>query len=153
MDAAQWGRVHPATLALLLLVLNFVALLACPTPLAAAATDAAGTAHTSNWAVLVSTSRYWLNYRHSANIMSVYRAIRQLGIPDARILLMLADDHACNPRNPFKATLHSNESHLANVYGEAVEVDYRGYEVSVESLVRLLTGTCAAGWLWLAGGG
>jgi hypothetical protein len=32
--------------------------------------------HTSNWAVLVSTSRYWLNYRHSANIMSVYRALK-----------------------------------------------------------------------------
>jgi len=27
-----------------------------------------------------------------------------------------------------------------NIYGENIEVDYRGYEVSVESFLRILTG-------------
>lgn len=96
--------------------------------------------HTSTWALLVSTSRYWLNYRHSSNIMSIYRTVKRLGVPDSNILLMLADDHACNPRNPWKATVFNNESHSINVYGDSVEVDYKGYEVTVENFLRVLTG-------------
>lgn len=29
------------------------------------------------WAVIVSSSRYWLNYRHSANALGVYQAVRR----------------------------------------------------------------------------
>lgn len=36
----------------------------------------------------------------------------------------------------------NNESHALNVYGQDVEVDYRGYEVTVENFIRVLTGTC-----------
>lgn len=43
---------------------------------------------------------------------------------------MLADDMACNPRNPRAATVFNNAHHHINVYGDDVEVDYRGYEVS-----------------------
>lgn len=42
---------------------------------------------------------------------------------------MLADDMACNPRNPRAATVFNNAHHHINVYGDDVEVDYRGYEV------------------------
>jgi glycosylphosphatidylinositol transamidase (GPIT) subunit GPI8 len=31
--------------------------------------------HTNNWAVLVCTSRYWFNYRHMANTLSLYRQV------------------------------------------------------------------------------
>jgi hypothetical protein len=34
----------------------------------------------------------------------------------------------------------NDESHRLNVYGSNVEVDYRGYEVTVENLIRVLTG-------------
>ena len=37
--------------------------------------------HTNNWAVLVDTSRFWFNYRHVANVLSVYRSVKRLGIP------------------------------------------------------------------------
>lgn len=43
---------------------------------------------------------------------------------------MVADDMACNPRNPRPATVFNNAHQHINVYGEDVEVDYRGYEVS-----------------------
>ena len=33
----------------------------------------------SNWAVLVSTSRFWYNYRHEANVLSIYHSVRRLG--------------------------------------------------------------------------
>lgn len=55
--------------------------------------------HTNNWAVLVCTSRFWFNYRHIANTLSLYRTVKRLGIPDSNIVLMLSDDVACNSRN------------------------------------------------------
>ncbi|ONK66629.1 uncharacterized protein A4U43_C06F10340 [Asparagus officinalis] len=84
------------------------------------------TMHSNNWAVLVCTSRYW--------------TVKRLGIPDERIILMLADDMACNARNNYPAQVFNNENHQLNLYGDNVEVDYRGYEVTVENFLRVLTG-------------
>lgn len=95
--------------------------------------------HTNNWAVLVSTSRFWFNYRHMANTLSLYRTVKRLGIPDSQIILMLADDIACNPRNAFPGTVFNNMDQAIDLYGDDIEVDYRGYEVTVENFVRLLT--------------
>jgi phosphatidylinositol glycan class K len=66
---------------------------------------------------------------------------------------MLADDMPCNPRNPRPGVLHfihhvtlllgtvyANAEEHINLYGDNVEVDYRGYEVTVENFIRLLTG-------------
>uniref|UniRef100_A0A0K0DMT2 GPI-anchor transamidase n=1 Tax=Angiostrongylus cantonensis TaxID=6313 RepID=A0A0K0DMT2_ANGCA len=58
------------------------------------------TGHTNNWAVLVCTSRFWFNYRHVSNVLALYHAVKRLGIPDSNIILMLAEDIPCNPRNP-----------------------------------------------------
>ncbi|KAF3085389.1 hypothetical protein TWF103_002164 [Orbilia oligospora] len=95
--------------------------------------------HTSNWAVLVSTSRFWFNYRHLANVLSMYRTVKRLGIPDSQIILMLSDDVACNPRNTFPGTVYNNADRAIDLYGDNIEVDYRGYEVTVENFIRLLT--------------
>jgi phosphatidylinositol glycan class K len=88
-----------------------------------------------------------------------YRTVKRLGIPDSQIILMLADDVACNPRNEFPGAVYANSGRKLDLYGSGVdvkngdtdsagkeaavgvEVDYRGYEVSVESFLRVLTGT------------
>lgn len=75
-----------------------------------------------------------------ANTLSLYRTVKRLGIPDERIILMLADDMACNARNSYPAQVFNNENHQLNLYGDNVEVDYRGYEVTVENFLRVLTG-------------
>uniref|UniRef100_A0A183CA66 Tr-type G domain-containing protein n=1 Tax=Globodera pallida TaxID=36090 RepID=A0A183CA66_GLOPA len=56
--------------------------------------------HTNNWALLVCSSRFWFNYRHVANVLSLYRSLKRLGMPDSNIILMLADNIPCNGRNP-----------------------------------------------------
>ncbi|KAL5577821.1 hypothetical protein UlMin_019520 [Ulmus minor] len=98
------------------------------------------TMHTNNWVVLVYTSHFWFNYRHMADTLSLYRTVKQLGIPDERIILMLADDMACNARNKYPAQIFNNENHKLNFYGDNIEVDYRGYEVTVENILHVLTG-------------
>jgi glycosylphosphatidylinositol transamidase (GPIT) subunit GPI8 len=105
--------------------------------------------HTNNWAVLVSTSRFWFNYRHLANTLSLYRTVKRLGIPDNQIILMLPDDMACNPRNTFTGSVFNDKSRLLDIYDDksalenmgmgGIEVDYRGNEVTVENFIRLLT--------------
>ncbi|RCK66553.1 GPI-anchor transamidase, partial [Candida viswanathii] len=81
--------------------------------------------HSNNWAVLVSTSRFWFNYRHMANALSLYRTVKRLGIPDSQIILMLNGLY--------------NMDEAIDLYGESIEVDYRGYEVTVDNFMRLLT--------------
>lgn len=103
----------------------------------------ATTSDSNHWAVLVCSSRYWFNYRHLANTLSMYRTIRQLGIPDERIIMMSASDAPCNPRNPHPGIiLTSNDGGTSSdVYGlDDVEMDYQGEDASVESLLRVLTG-------------
>lgn len=74
-----------------------------------------------------------------ANVLSLYRTVKRLGIPDSQIILMLSDDIACNPRNAFPGTVFNNMDQALDLYGDLIEVDYRGYEVTVENFVRLLT--------------
>ncbi|EJF61931.1 hypothetical protein DICSQDRAFT_146723 [Dichomitus squalens LYAD-421 SS1] len=99
-----------------------------------------GSSHTNNWAVLVCASRYWFNYRHMANALGMYRTVKRLGIPDSNIILMLADDAACNPRNKFPGCVYANPGRNLDLYGDNIEVDYRGNEVTVENFLRVLTG-------------
>lgn len=72
-------------------------------------------------------------------MLSLYRTVKRLGIPDSQIILMLPDDMACNPRNAFPGTVYNNADRGLDLYGDNIEVDYRGYEVTVENFIRLLT--------------
>ena len=97
--------------------------------------------NTNTWAILIDTSAHWFNYRHASNTLGIYRQLKSRGIPDSRIILMLAEDVACNPRNVFPGTVVNNELRRVNLMDGEIEIDYRGAEVSVENLIKLLTGT------------
>eukprot|EP00127_Corallochytrium_limacisporum_P000470 Clim_evm26s13 gene=Clim_evmTU26s13 len=102
------------------------------------------TSHNDNWAVLVSGSRFWFNYRHSANTLSFYRIVKEHGIPDSNIILMLPDDMACNPRNIYPGKVVGQAAQNVDLYGENVEVDYRGYQVTASNFMRVLVGRHSA---------
>lgn len=70
----------------------------------------------------------------------MYRTVKRLGIPDSNVILMIADDVACNSRNMFPGTVFNNAGRVIDLYGDNIEVDYRGYEVTVENFIRVLTG-------------
>ncbi|KAG8925157.1 glycosylphosphatidylinositol anchor biosynthesis [Tulasnella sp. 408] len=80
-----------------------------------------------------------------ANALGMYRTVKRLGIPDSNIILMLADDAACNSRNKFAGSVYANKGRDLDLYGENIEVDYRGYEVTVENFIRVLTGMALLG--------
>ncbi|KCV67268.1 hypothetical protein H696_06309, partial [Fonticula alba] len=87
----------------------------------------------------VCTSRFWFNYRHVSNALAVYGAARAAGVPDSRVLVLLADDAGCNARNVFPAAVFDHPSLSRDLLGRHAEVDYRGYSVTVDAFLRLLT--------------
>lgn len=93
-------------------------------------------------AVIVSSSRYWFNYRHAMNALGVYQILKQNGIPDSQIVLMIADEYATNPRNPFKNGMYANGvSPEKTWYSEDTELDYRGSDVTVQNFFNAVLGT------------
>ncbi len=53
---------------------------------------------------------------------------------------MIGDSYACNSRNPRPGTLFLSAYDPIELYGDDIEVDFRGYEVTVENFIRVLTG-------------
>ena len=93
---------------------------------------------TNNWAILVCTSRYWFNYRHLANIITVYEDIKKLGIPDENIILMNGLDVVCDSRNSFPGSLF-NSANMTNELGDDIQYDYVADDVNALNLLKLLT--------------
>lgn len=117
---------------------------ACAVAACAVATHATrATGPDESWALIVDASRYWFNYRHGANALSVYRAVRRMGTADSRVVLMLADDHACDARNARHGRVRVGGG--TELVGDEVEVDYRGSEVTPENVARVLTNRHAPG--------
>ena len=90
-------------------------------------------------AVILSTSRLFHNYRHAVNALLVYDAVRRLGLPDSRIVLMLAGSIPCEPRHSRRPSMHASTSRDIDLYPRDIEVDYKQEEVTVENFLGVLT--------------
>lgn len=99
------------------------------------------------WAVLVCSSRYWFNYRHLTNTLSVYQTIRQLGVSDDHIIFINALDSTCNSRNAYPGMQFGSDAHDASLslFDGDVEVDYQGEDARAETFLGVLTGRHPAG--------
>lgn len=95
--------------------------------------------HTSNVAIIVSSSRYWFNYRHVTNALSIYHLLKRGGISDDNIVLMLADDMPCNMRNSHRGKIYPRGIGKEDLM-ENAEVDYSGTDVTVDAFLRVLLG-------------
>ena len=51
--------------------------------------------------MIISSSRYWFNYYHVVIAVSFYNVLKQHGVDDDHIILMLADEYAVNPVIPL----------------------------------------------------
>lgn len=53
------------------------------------------------WAVVISPSTKWTNYRHQADALAIYQGLRHYGYDDDHIVLIVEDNLADDPQNPF----------------------------------------------------
>lgn len=105
-------------------------------------TLASGFFHESSedtWAVIIGTSRYWYNYRHTSNPLNIYRALVARGIADSHIILGIAGDVTCGSANPMPGVI-LGDVNGTDVYGCDVEADFTGDAVNVETILQVLTG-------------
>ena len=93
-----------------------------------------------NWAILLCSSRYYFNYRHFVNTLSVYKALKASGYTDEKIILLNSQvDVLGNSRNPLPHKIKSNIGvTFFNDSQFSIDVDYIGEEVTVEAFLRLL---------------
>ncbi|KAG9330020.1 hypothetical protein JZ751_027618 [Albula glossodonta] len=90
------------------------------------------------WILLAAGSRGWDNYRHQADVCHAYQMAKRNGIPDEQIIVMMYDDIAHNPQNPFKGNI-INVPDGPNVYS-GIQKDYTGDNVSAENFLAVLKG-------------
>ncbi|KAG8345344.1 putative Peptidase C13 family [Trypanosoma vivax] len=104
--------------------------------------QSANSSRINTWAVVLSSSRYFFNMRHSANALTLYHLLRRHGMDDDQIIILLSDSYACDPRKPNPATMYSahSVSERINLYSCNVQVDYAGYDVSVRRFLSVLQG-------------
>jgi len=101
-----------------------------------------------HWALVIGTSTTWKNYRHQADALAMYQTLRKHGYDDDHIVLIMEDNLANAPENPFPgkifvdrdATSYSIEdSERFNVRRDAV-IDYHFSDLQPDDLLSIMMG-------------
>ena len=90
------------------------------------------------WAVLIATSSGWANYRHQADVLSMYQLLKANGYTDDRIVLIVEDDIAYNTHNPSPGFI-STSPNGENVYN-GVHIDYNTSDLTPADIKCILLG-------------
>jgi legumain len=90
------------------------------------------------WALLTAGSNQWYNYRHQADVCHAFQVLREHGIPESNIVVMMYDDIAPNQENPTPGII-INKPGGKDVY-KGVPKDYTQDEVTPENFLKVLAG-------------
>lgn len=91
-----------------------------------------------NKAILICGSEGWNNYRHQADLLHVYHTLKRNNYSDDDIILIMRDDIAYNPKNPYKGVIRVS-SNGENLYQNVV-MDYRADTLSTQDIEDILAG-------------
>jgi len=81
---------------------------------------------TDHWAVVISPSTTWSNYRHQADAFAMYQTLRQHGYDDDHIVLIVEDNLAdSEPNKLFPGQIFVERSDNAMVHDDLVNLDVR----------------------------
>lgn len=102
-------------------------------------------ASAARWAVIAAGSKGWFNYRHQADACHAYQIMRKSGIPPENIVLMMQDDVAGAPDNPFPGQLFNEPGNNPPDVYAGCKIDYRGNVVTAKLFMDVLTGNGSQG--------
>lgn len=86
-----------------------------------------------NYAILISTSLFWFNYRGQNNVNVHYHALKKLGFRDSEILIFSPEEFTCNPRNNRPGQMTCLKQWKNHDYSMKNAKDYKGFDVSIET--------------------
>ena len=99
---------------------------------------------TDQYAVLVQGSEDSSNYRHQADVLSVYQALRRGGFPDDHIILIIDRNMASFEKNPQPGTVRNIAGGPDLLNGTdglpKAEVDYDNRDLSASDIADILAG-------------
>lgn len=90
------------------------------------------------WAVIGGLSRDWVNYRHQADALTMYQMLKEHGVPDDHIILMIYDDIPLDPHNTKPGEVY-HVPKLEEVRRTAI-LDYSGEQVNQQNIEQILAG-------------
>lgn len=95
--------------------------------------------------MLVAGSSGYGNYRHQADVAHAYQTlVRRGGVDPSRVIVMVYDDVATDPSNPFPGQLFNRPARGPgeDVYA-GLRVTYRGADVTAANLLAVLGGNAS----------
>ncbi|MBQ7179754.1 MAG: ABC transporter substrate-binding protein [Bacteroidaceae bacterium] len=103
---------------------------------------------TDHWAVVISPSTTWANYRHQADAFAMYQLLRQYGYDDEHIVLIVEDNLATDPRNAFPGQIFiarssapaAGETLVNEDVRQGAVVDYHFSDLRPEDVGDILMG-------------
>ena len=98
--------------------------------------------HKDNYAVVIAGSSGWTNYRHQADALAMYHALKAQGFDHDHILLIMEDDIAYHPKNLYPGVMKIT-SDGKNLY-ENVQIDYQMSKLYASDLHNIMTGVKTA---------
>ncbi len=91
------------------------------------------------WAVIGGLTEDWINYRHQADALTMYQLVKEHGVPDDHIILLVYDDIPFHPRNSKPGEVYHIPD-VEEVRNTAIP-DYTGSLVNKQTIEDILTGT------------
>ena len=93
---------------------------------------------TNQYALLVQGSNGWDNYRHEADVLSIYQMLKHNGYDDDHIILVTSDDAANATKNSDKGAVRTDPDGK-NLYEGAV-IDYKNADLTPQDICNILKG-------------
>jgi glycosylphosphatidylinositol transamidase (GPIT) subunit GPI8 len=102
---------------------------------------------TDHWAVVISPSTTWNNYRHQADAFAMYQTLRSHGYDDDHIVLIVEDNLAADSRNNYPGQIFVEPPGDPGISGDSgydvrqnAVVDYHFSQLHTEDLEDILMG-------------
>lgn len=93
----------------------------------------------SRYAVLFAGSKEFYNYRHQADMYTIYNQLLNRGFTPKNIKLFAYDDIAANEENPYQGQIFHTLEHKNNVYPGTSAIDVKGDDITPGSFYNVIT--------------
>ena len=106
------------------------------------------------WALLITPSTTWFNYRHQADILAIYQTLRRHGYDDDHIVLICEDNLANAPENKYPGKVYvDNPLTPESPYSDDDDmrknavVDYHFTDLQMDDIRKIILGDTDGGRL------
>lgn len=91
-----------------------------------------------HYAILYAGSNQWANYRHQADVCTMYQKLLEGGYKRSDIFIMCYDDIAYSATNPYKGYMFHTREHDFNVYPGKNEIDVVGEDMTAANFYKAI---------------